>query len=159
ASDSTVTAATPWSAITSSAACSQAAALRRERSNLSTAACNMGVHGTGSTSGRQVFAGVRCGNLQGTHASTPRGAVLTTRRPATTLGRMEAIEAHREPRSDAVCASRVQVLRAQDGLTLACESFGDASGPPLIFAHGFGQPRHAWVTVARALAADGWHCL
>src|SRR5262249_52514772 len=46
-----------------------------------------------------------------------------------------------------------------DGLALACESFGDPAAPPLIFAHGFGQTRHAWSGTARALAEDGWHCL
>lgn len=51
-------------------------------------------------------------------------------------------------------------LRARDGLRLAIEGRGDRRAPALIFAHGFGQTRHAWDASANALAAtDGWYCL
>jgi len=50
-------------------------------------------------------------------------------------------------------------LQAGDGLELAVERFGAAGDPPLIFAHGFGQTRHAWTETADQLAGDGWHCL
>jgi len=48
---------------------------------------------------------------------------------------------------------------ADDGVRLAVEHFGDASAPPLVFAHGFGQTRHAWEDSAVALAVSGWHCV
>ncbi len=46
-----------------------------------------------------------------------------------------------------------------DGMTLAVEHFGEVTAPSLVFAHGFGQTRHAWTGTARALAEEGWHCL
>lgn len=42
---------------------------------------------------------------------------------------------------------------------LAGERFGDADAPPVLFAHGFGQTRHAWRTTAARLAAAGWQCV
>jgi len=53
----------------------------------------------------------------------------------------------------------VDSLRAADGVALAVERFGAVSDPPLLFAHGFGQTRHAWADTARVLAAQGWQCL
>lgn len=51
-------------------------------------------------------------------------------------------------------------VRAHDGLRLAIETRGDPNAPALVFAHGFGQTRHAWDASASALAAaDGWYCL
>src|SRR5882757_11349148 len=50
-------------------------------------------------------------------------------------------------------------VRAADGVTLAVDRFGDADAPGLVFAHGFGQTRHAWTDTARLLAQEGWHCL
>src|SRR5262249_9348915 len=94
---------------------------------------------------------------QRTQASTPCGGVLTARRAKTILGRMVASGSHRNSHSHGAEPGRVQVLRSTDGLALACESFGDSAAPPLIFAHGFGQTRHAWSGTARALAEDGWH--
>jgi len=44
-------------------------------------------------------------------------------------------------------------------VALAVERFGDAAAPSLVFAHGFGQTRHAWAGTARTLAEEGWHCL
>jgi len=48
---------------------------------------------------------------------------------------------------------------AGGGVNLAVEHFGDAAAPSLVFAHGFGQTRHAWNGTASALAEEGWHCL
>jgi len=50
-------------------------------------------------------------------------------------------------------------LSADDGVALAFERFGPAADPGLVFAHGFGQTRHAWNGTAKALAGEGWHCL
>ena len=50
-------------------------------------------------------------------------------------------------------------LDAHDGLRLAIEARGDPQAPALVFAHGFGQTRHAWDASAIALAAEGWYCL
>ena len=46
----------------------------------------------------------------------------------------------------------MQRLRANDGVALAVEHFGAADAPTLLFAHGFGQTRHAWSETANALA-------
>jgi pimeloyl-ACP methyl ester carboxylesterase len=51
------------------------------------------------------------------------------------------------------------MLATDDGVRLSIEQFGDASAPPLVFAHGFGQTRHAWEDSAIALAESGWHCV
>jgi pimeloyl-ACP methyl ester carboxylesterase len=53
----------------------------------------------------------------------------------------------------------VEYVRASDGLLLACEHFGDEASPTLVFAHGFGQTRHAWEDAANVLAGEGWHCV
>lgn len=53
----------------------------------------------------------------------------------------------------------LQLYRSHDGLELACQAFGAPTAPPVVFAHGFGQTRHAWSATAGALAADGWQCL
>lgn len=45
-------------------------------------------------------------------------------------------------------------VTSPDGLALAVERFG-AGAPGVLFAHGFGQTRHAWTQTARALAARG----
>jgi len=52
---------------------------------------------------------------------------------------------------------REETLIAQDGVTLAIEHFGDGKNPAVVFAHGFGQTRHAWDGTASALARAGWH--
>lgn len=44
-----------------------------------------------------------------------------------------------------------------DGVGLAAEAWGEAGAPPVIFAHGGGQTRYAWATVAQSVAAEGWH--
>lgn len=53
----------------------------------------------------------------------------------------------------------MEYVTARDGLRLACEHFGDETSPMLLFAHGFGQTRHAWDESAATLAHAGWHCL
>jgi pimeloyl-ACP methyl ester carboxylesterase len=50
-------------------------------------------------------------------------------------------------------------LRSADGLPLAIEKRGAPDAPPLLFAHGFGQTRHAWARSAQALAAAGFHTI
>ena len=55
--------------------------------------------------------------------------------------------------------SRCDRLVAADGIALALECHGEPADPTLVFAHGFGQTRHAWSASAAALAAQGWHCI
>lgn len=50
-------------------------------------------------------------------------------------------------------------LTATDGVPLAVEVRGNADAPALVFAHGFGQTRHAWDASAATLAQTGWQCL
>lgn len=47
-------------------------------------------------------------------------------------------------------------LAAADGLALVTERWHGPRSPALVFAHGFGQTRHAWNGSARALAARGF---
>lgn len=54
---------------------------------------------------------------------------------------------------------RAATLTAQDGVTLAIEHFGSENDPAIVFAHGFGQTRHAWDGTATALAQAGWHSI
>ena len=54
---------------------------------------------------------------------------------------------------------RTHRLHAADGVQLAVESFGDATLPELVFAHGFGQTRQAWGMTAQNMASLGWHCV
>lgn len=56
-------------------------------------------------------------------------------------------------------APQVRMHRGRGDLSLAIEHYGDAALPPLLFAHGFGQNRHAWRGTASQLAREGWHCL
>jgi len=51
------------------------------------------------------------------------------------------------------------MLTAHDGIALAIEHFGDEKNLALVFAHGFGQTRHAWDGTATALAQAGWHAI
>src|SRR5689334_10843151 len=48
---------------------------------------------------------------------------------------------------------------AHDGVRLALGQYGATTAPTIVFAHGFGQTRHAWDDTALALAAQGWHCI
>ena len=47
-------------------------------------------------------------------------------------------------------------LPVSDGLSLAVETRGPDHGLPVVFAHGFGQSRHAWTRAAESLADRGW---
>ena len=53
----------------------------------------------------------------------------------------------------------VATFRAGDGLDLTYERFGAPAAAPVLFAHGFGQTRHAWSAAASRLAGDGWCCV
>src|SRR4051794_2466582 len=55
--------------------------------------------------------------------------------------------------------SIVERITAPDGLDLAVETFGAPSAPGVVFAHGFGQTRHAWSGSAAALAASGYRAV
>ena len=61
---------------------------------------------------------------------------------------MEKIEAPAE--------ARLSTLPARDGLPLAVATRGPADAPAVLFAHGFGQSRRAWVRAAEGLAMHGW---
>lgn len=59
-------------------------------------------------------------------------------------------------------ASIEQALRrlpVGDDLSLAVETRGPDHGPPIVFAHGFGQSRHAWTRAAESLADRGWRTI
>jgi pimeloyl-ACP methyl ester carboxylesterase len=45
----------------------------------------------------------------------------------------------------------------RDDISLAIAEFGQGGSPSVLFAHGFGQTRHAWTGSAMALAALGMH--
>lgn len=47
-------------------------------------------------------------------------------------------------------------LAARDDLPLAVETRGSVNAPAVLFAHGFGQSRHAWARAAEGLAMHGW---
>jgi pimeloyl-ACP methyl ester carboxylesterase len=59
---------------------------------------------------------------------------------------------------NAIAPERI-TLNGADGVPLAVEARGDADAPALVFAHGFGQTRHAWDASAAMLADAGWRCL
>jgi pimeloyl-ACP methyl ester carboxylesterase len=50
-------------------------------------------------------------------------------------------------------------VRSAEGLSLAAEKRGMPDAPPVLFAHGFGQTRHAWTRTAQALAAAGFRTI
>ncbi len=52
-----------------------------------------------------------------------------------------------------------ETVSARDGVPLAIEVRGPDDAPPVLFAHGFGQSRHAWTRVAGSLAERGWRTL
>lgn len=64
-------------------------------------------------------------------------------------------ESSAAPRAD----MRQSRVATRDGMQLALERYGDDKAPALVFAHGFGQTRHAWDDTASALAAQGWQCI
>jgi pimeloyl-ACP methyl ester carboxylesterase len=49
-------------------------------------------------------------------------------------------------------------LECADGVSLCYEAYGEESDPAVLFAHGFGQTRHAWGATAEALARCGFAC-
>jgi pimeloyl-ACP methyl ester carboxylesterase len=57
---------------------------------------------------------------------------------------------------DTRAENRFDTIAARDGLPLAVEQRGPADAPTVLFAHGFGQSRHAWAQAAGGLAAHGW---
>jgi pimeloyl-ACP methyl ester carboxylesterase len=56
-------------------------------------------------------------------------------------------------------ASRLTTLTALDGLSLAVETRGPGDAPAVLFAHGFGQSRHAWARAAEDLALRAWRTI
>lgn len=46
-----------------------------------------------------------------------------------------------------------------DGLFLAGDAYGPASGPPVLFFHGGGQSRRAWTGAARTVGAAGYRAI
>jgi pimeloyl-ACP methyl ester carboxylesterase len=50
-------------------------------------------------------------------------------------------------------------LQVGDDVSLAIETRGPAGAPAVLFAHGFGQSRHAWVRAAESLAEQGWRTI
>jgi pimeloyl-ACP methyl ester carboxylesterase len=49
------------------------------------------------------------------------------------------------------------IVRYQgDGLELAGSAYGDPAAPPVLFFHGGGQSRNAWLSSARTVAASGY---
>lgn len=50
-------------------------------------------------------------------------------------------------------------VRSAEGLSLAAEKRGMPDAPPVLFAHGFGQTRHAWTRTAQVLAAAGFRTI
>lgn len=55
--------------------------------------------------------------------------------------------------------SAVGWLESRDGLALAVETRGLPQDPGIVFAHGFGQTRHAWSSSAELLARRGYYCI
>lgn len=64
----------------------------------------------------------------------------------------------RPPAASAVAPQHARLI-AGDGVALALDRFGPAAAPAVVFAHGFGQTRHAWEQSARQLAGAGWSCV
>ncbi len=50
-------------------------------------------------------------------------------------------------------------LPVAGGLSLAIEVRGAANAPTVLFAHGFGQSRHAWTRAAESLVVRGWRTI
>lgn len=60
------------------------------------------------------------------------------------------------PTDSVQAIARREFLHTGDGVALALEEWGEGSGPDVVYAHGFGQTREAWLPCARATAAAGW---
>jgi pimeloyl-ACP methyl ester carboxylesterase len=63
------------------------------------------------------------------------------------------------PPSNAESTPQVRMHAGRGDLLLAIEHYGRSDAPPVLFAHGFGQNRHAWRGTATQLAREGWHGL
>lgn len=50
-------------------------------------------------------------------------------------------------------------FKGHNNLLLVADAFGDPKNPPVLFAHGGGQTRHAWGGAAEALGAGGWYAV
>ncbi|MEO6967201.1 MAG: alpha/beta hydrolase [Rhodanobacteraceae bacterium] len=56
-------------------------------------------------------------------------------------------------------SSTVRQVRAAGSVALTVEIRGEPEAPAILFAHGFGQTRHAWTRSAQRLADDGWQTI
>ena len=61
--------------------------------------------------------------------------------------------------ADYESTSMIRRLQSRDGLGIAYETWGESDRPGVVFAHGFGQTRGAWVSSASAIAEAGYHCV
>lgn len=61
--------------------------------------------------------------------------------------------------SNSASTSQVLMHPGRGDLSLAIEHYGRSDAPPVLFAHGFGQNRHAWRGTAAQLANDDWHAM
>jgi non-heme chloroperoxidase len=50
-------------------------------------------------------------------------------------------------------------FRADDGVKLVADAFGERTAPPVLLLHGGGQTRHAWGGTAATLARRGWYAV
>jgi pimeloyl-ACP methyl ester carboxylesterase len=53
--------------------------------------------------------------------------------------------------------SAILIRMQGDGLTLAGEAYGDPAAPPVLFFHGGGQSRNAWIGSAKTVAQAGYY--
>jgi non-heme chloroperoxidase len=53
----------------------------------------------------------------------------------------------------------MHMWQGADGVRLAGDSWGDASGPLVVLLHGVGQTRHAWGGTGKLLGAAGYHAV
>ena len=49
--------------------------------------------------------------------------------------------------------------RGYNGVTIAADIYGEQDRPPVLFAHGGGQTRHAWRNSAKVLAEQGFQSI
>jgi pimeloyl-ACP methyl ester carboxylesterase len=63
------------------------------------------------------------------------------------------------PLSNTNSPPQVRMHPGRGDLSLAIEHYGRNDAPAVLFAHGFGQNRHAWRGTATQLARDGWHAM
>lgn len=72
---------------------------------------------------------------------------------------LERMDRTQLQQTDSNVSPRVHRHSGRGDLTLAVEHYGSESAPTLLFAHGFGQNRHAWRGTATQLANEGWRAL